>query len=148
LDFVERALFDGVAVLNGQGLLHFDVHFENVLTDGRRLYFADLGLAISSDFDLSPAEAEFFHRHAGYDRSHAAAYLARWLVWKVGGVPWQETVDHIRAGRYGDLPAPAAAVVSRHARTAVLLGDFFRDVLADPAIPYPAGSLDAVAAMA
>jgi hypothetical protein len=143
LAFVERALHDGVAVLNRQGLLHFDVHFGNVLTDGRRLYFADFGLAISSRFDLSPTEVDFFHWHAGYDRSSAGTHLAWWLVSKLCDVPWPDAVDHIRAGRHADLPAPVAAVVARHARTAVLMGDFFRDVLADPATAYPAAALDA-----
>ncbi|MFF8401556.1 hypothetical protein ACF06P_07965 [Streptomyces sp. NPDC015684] len=46
-----------------QGLLHFDAHFENILTDGRRLFFADYGLAISSRFELDKDEADFFDRH-------------------------------------------------------------------------------------
>ncbi|MFF2503082.1 hypothetical protein ACFVTY_06840 [Streptomyces sp. NPDC058067] len=49
--------------MNSRGLLHFDAHFQNILTDGRRLYFADFGLALSSRFDLSPSEAGFFERH-------------------------------------------------------------------------------------
>ena len=53
-----------------RGLLHFDAHFENILTDGRRLYFADYGLAISSRFELSRAETGFFERHRTYDRCY------------------------------------------------------------------------------
>jgi hypothetical protein len=34
--------------LNGRGLTHFDTLFENIVTDGRRLYFSDFGLALSS----------------------------------------------------------------------------------------------------
>ncbi|MFI7135214.1 hypothetical protein ACIBQ1_56840 [Nonomuraea sp. NPDC050153] len=34
--------------MNSRGLLHFDAHFENILTGGQRLYFADYGLAVSA----------------------------------------------------------------------------------------------------
>jgi thiamine kinase-like enzyme len=40
---VERELAAGTSFMNARGLLHFDAHFENVLTDGERLYFADFG---------------------------------------------------------------------------------------------------------
>lgn len=43
--------------MNTRGLLHFDAHFENILTDGQRLFFADYGLAISSRFELSRDES-------------------------------------------------------------------------------------------
>jgi hypothetical protein len=43
---VERVLAAGTSFMNACGLLHFDAHFENVLTDGERLYFADFGLAM------------------------------------------------------------------------------------------------------
>ena len=38
---VEKNLAAGTSLMNARGLLHFDAHFENILTDGRRLYFAD-----------------------------------------------------------------------------------------------------------
>ncbi|HEY9473233.1 MAG TPA: protein kinase family protein, partial [Mycobacteriales bacterium] len=50
---VEQALRTDVAFMNSNGLLHFDAHFRNILTDGQRLYFADFGLATSSRFELS-----------------------------------------------------------------------------------------------
>ena len=50
---VEKELEAGTSFMNARGLLHFDAHFQNILTDGERLYFADYGLAISSRFDLS-----------------------------------------------------------------------------------------------
>lgn len=50
---VERELTATAAFLRARGLLHFDAHFANILTDGRRLYFADYGLALADDFELS-----------------------------------------------------------------------------------------------
>ena len=59
---VERQLQAGTTFMNARGLLHFDAHFQNILTDGERLYFADYGLAISSRFNLSEEEVDFVPR--------------------------------------------------------------------------------------
>jgi tRNA A-37 threonylcarbamoyl transferase component Bud32 len=37
--------------MNSNGLMHFDAHFQNILTDGQRLYLADLGLSSPSTLD-------------------------------------------------------------------------------------------------
>jgi tRNA A-37 threonylcarbamoyl transferase component Bud32 len=60
---VEKNLSAATSFMNAQGLLHFDAHFWNILTDGESLYFSDFGLAISSRFDLSEAEMDFFKEH-------------------------------------------------------------------------------------
>ncbi len=78
---VERELSAGTSFMNSRGLLHFDAHFENILTDGQRLYFADYGLALSSGFELSHDEADFFGRHQAYDRCYTA------LTWCTGWSP-------------------------------------------------------------
>lgn len=131
---VESALEAGTSFMNGRGLLHFDAHFENILTDGRRLYFADFGLAVSSGFDLSPEEAAFFGRHRSYDRSYTAMYLVNWLVTALHGCPRQD-----REGRYalvrayaegrrpahpGGLPEATAEVIARNAPVAAAMSDF------------------------
>jgi hypothetical protein len=65
--------------MNSRGLIHFDAHFNNILTDGQRLYFTDFGLAMYSRFDLSGAEARFFASHRSYDRSYTVTHLVKWL---------------------------------------------------------------------
>jgi hypothetical protein len=75
---LERSLRAGLAFMNRNGLLHFDAHFGNILTDGQRLYFADLGLATSPRFDLSAAESDFVGRNLSHDvlRPDPAGQLA------------------------------------------------------------------------
>ncbi|MDT0346164.1 BUD32 family EKC/KEOPS complex subunit [Streptomyces litchfieldiae] len=75
--WVGESLLRGTAFMNSRGLVHFDAHFRNVLTDGRRLYFSDFGLALSSAFDLSPAEAAFHARHRVYDPCYVVNHLRR-----------------------------------------------------------------------
>lgn len=75
-DFVRPQLAEGTAFMSSCGFVHFDAHPANILTDGRRLYFADFGLALSADFDLSPAEADFLADHLpSYDLANALSHL-------------------------------------------------------------------------
>ncbi|UED86457.1 protein kinase family protein [Streptomyces profundus] len=146
---VERELAAGVSFMNGRGLLHFDTHFENILTDGRRLYFADYGLAISSHFELSRDERDFFDRHQVYDRAYRANYLVNWLVVALHG--------HLRGdpeGRYArvrayaagehptEVPAVAATLLARHAPIAAVVSDFERTFQRESRrTPYPVDEL-------
>lgn len=129
----ERDLAAGTSFMNNRGLLHFDAHFENILTDGQRLYFADYGLAISSVFEMSQDEADFFDRHQAYDRCYTATYLVNWLVTALYGYQRED-----REGRYAlvrayaegkrpaGVPEVAAAILARHAPIAAVMSDFNR----------------------
>ena len=94
---VEQGLEAGTLFMNARGLLHFDAHFENILTDGKRLYFADYGLAISSRFEMSPDHADFFDRHQSYDRCYTVTYLVNWLVTDLYEYGRDEREAHVRA---------------------------------------------------
>jgi hypothetical protein len=72
---VETQLSAIAAFVNAHGMLHFDLHGLNVLTDGEQLFAADFGLAICADFELSRAEREFFDRHQAYDRGFVSLCL-------------------------------------------------------------------------
>ncbi|MER5639195.1 protein kinase family protein [Kitasatospora sp. NPDC002227] len=131
---VEKELAAGTSFMNSRGLLHFDAHFENILTDGRSLYFADYGLALSAGFQLSPSEAEFFDRHRSYDRGFTATYLVNWLLTALYGFRRED-----REGRYAlvrefaegkrptGIPAEAAAILARHAPVAAVVSGFNRE---------------------
>ncbi|MEV0965597.1 protein kinase family protein [Streptomyces sp. NPDC049910] len=128
---VESGLAAGTSFMNSRGLLHFDAHFENILTDGRRLYFADYGLAMSSRFELSRAEADFFERHRAYDRCYTACYLVNWLVTALYGLRREDResrralVRGFAAGsRPTGIPEVAAAIIARHAPIAQVMSDF------------------------
>jgi hypothetical protein len=139
---VERELAAGTSFMNARGLLHFDAHFENVLTDGERLYFADFGLAMDPRFDLSAAESAFYTEHLTYDRHYSTTYLVDWLVGAFHRFTRQERDDYIRGCAEGDPPAGmpdrAAAIVARHAPVAVVMNEFFRRLQEESReTPYP-----------
>lgn len=132
---VERGLTVGVPRMNSLGLLHGDAHLGNILTDGHRLYFADLGLATCRRFALSSDELDYLDHHASLDRGYVLAKWVNWLV-KAGapaaGSP-QERMDVVRAAAHGqplhqlvpDLPSSAGAIIARHAPVATLVNDFY-----------------------
>ena len=49
-----------------KGIVHFDIHFGNVVSDGRRPYVVDFGLALDADFDLT-ARTAVLKSHSHYD---------------------------------------------------------------------------------
>ena len=113
------------------GRVHFDAHFQIILTDGSRLFFADYGLAISSQFELTPGETAFFAEHEGYDRYYTAAYLVNWLAVELYGYGPEERRAFVRACAEGvspeGVPAAVAAALLRDAPVAAVMGDFCRE---------------------
>lgn len=116
---VERELAAGTSFMNAHGLVHFDAHFQNILTDGRRLYFADFGLALSSRFDLSESETGFLGLHRNHDRCYTLNWLVNWLITALYGSGRTERHALIHAMAEGQDPPPgppgATALLSRHA---------------------------------
>jgi len=62
-----------ITFLRKNGIIHFDAHWDNILTDGVHAYLSDFGLALDRRFALSADEARFFEEHIDYD---AGAFLA------------------------------------------------------------------------
>jgi hypothetical protein len=60
-------LFKTVDFLHQQGIIHFDTHFNNVLTDGDRAYLTDFGLVLDRSFSLTKEEDIFHDQHVFYD---------------------------------------------------------------------------------
>ncbi|WP_327231494.1 protein kinase family protein [Streptomyces murinus] len=143
---VERELAAGTSFMNAHGLVHFDAHFQNILTDGRRLYFADFGLALSSRFDLSESETGFLGLHRNHDRCYTLNWLVNWLITALYGSGRTERHALIHAMAEGQDPPPgppgATALLSRHAPLAALLTDFHTKLQHDSReTPYPAQAL-------
>ncbi|GAA1405187.1 hypothetical protein GCM10009639_51900 [Kitasatospora putterlickiae] len=150
--WADEAVTRGAAFMRSRGLVHFDAHFDNLLTDGRRVYFADFGLALSADFELSPDERRFLTDHRAYDRDYTAAHLLRHHLLNRyrGDTGASVFLERWLAGeRPGGIPTEAAALVDRHARTAVVLAGFQHRLLKESKrTPYPAAELDRVTASA
>ncbi len=146
--WAEDALARGTAFMSSHGLVHFDAHFRNVLTDGQLIYFADFGLALSSGFELSATEQQFLADHIGYDRDYTASHLIHHLVDRVrGGLEADTFLQEWIAGRKPKtVPREIAAIVERHARASVVLDRFHRRLLSESKqTPFPGAELNLVA---
>lgn len=140
---IESCLLADVTLMNGEGLMHFDGHFGNLLTDGERLYLTDFGLATSSRFDLSEQEIDFLGRNRTHDAGYALMRLVNWLVTAFCGVTAPpERNAFVRACAAGAQPAGAppslAGTISRYAPVAALVNDFYWDLYGSSrTTPYP-----------
>ncbi|MGA5124751.1 hypothetical protein ACPCAG_15780 [Streptomyces pseudogriseolus] len=143
---VDGELRAGISFMNAGGLLHFDAHFQNILTDGRRLFFTDFGLALSSRFELAADEAEFFEQHRTYDPCYAVTHLVNWLAVALLGHGPEERGAFVRACAEGvrprGMPAAIGALVARYAPVADVMGGFSRRFREESrAVAYPSEAL-------
>lgn len=53
--------------LRTKGIIHFDAHFRNILTDGDQTYLTDFGLVLDKSFALTKDEESFFEQNTFYD---------------------------------------------------------------------------------
>ncbi|HUG24754.1 hypothetical protein [Piscinibacter sp.] len=132
---VEHGLTIDIPLMNSLGLQHGDAHHGNILTDGHRLYFADLGLATSQRFALSDDELSYLQDNTSLDRGYVLAKWVNWLVkvWAPAMSSAQERRELVRAIAQGralhraipGLPSSVAAIIGRHAPIATVLNDFY-----------------------
>ncbi len=124
LDDVAARLDETVSFMNAGGLLHFDAHFGNVLTDGNGFYLADYGLALSPEFRLDEAEAAFLRENLSHDRCYGVAQVVNWA-------------------KRMDVPA----AVTQYAPVAAVMNEFYRKLhFESRATPYPVEELRAACA--
>lgn len=67
LQYALNDLCRTIAFLRKQGIIHFDAHFRNVLTDGEQIYLTDFGLVMDRSFTLAKDEQIFFEQNTFYD---------------------------------------------------------------------------------
>lgn len=75
VQIIVRELLAATSFLSAQGFVHFDAHFENILTDGHSVYLSDFGQALWSGFSLATDESDFLERHRDFDRGYVVTKL-------------------------------------------------------------------------
>ena len=116
--------------IGSKGLLHFDAHFRNLLTDGSRVYFADFGLATSNRFRLSNEELEFFKKHRDYDRFYTVTHLVNWLITAIAGRDKIEPIlqEHAAGNPQKSLHSSIEAIFQRYHPIALVMNRFFGEL--------------------
>lgn len=72
-------LRDTVTFLRKNGIIHFDAHLGNTVTDGEHPYLTDFGLVLDKRFELGDSERAFFNRNTHYDYGEVLTGLG-WLL--------------------------------------------------------------------
>ncbi|AYN43193.1 protein kinase family protein [Streptomyces dangxiongensis] len=143
--WVEDGLLQGTQFMSARGLVHFDTHFANVLTDGQHIFFADFGLALSCDFELSAEEDTFLADHLVYDRSYAPTHLLRHHLpddVRGGTEPGTFLREWVNGHRPDRISPDIRAIIDRHAPHAIVLDDFHHRLLTQSKrTPFPAAEI-------
>ena len=146
---VEKNLQEVFLFLNKKETLHFDGHFDNILTDGKHFYLSDFGLSISSEFTLSKEEVEFYKTHANYDRYYTVTNLVQWIIENTFGK--EALLDTLKMYADGRIPpflpkklTPyLSSIIKRYAPVCLKMTNFFDSLIKKTKDePYPAAELD------
>ena len=137
---VERELKATTDFMISHDFIHFDAHFENILTDGNQLYFSDFGLSLSKKFDLSAEEITFFDTHCTYDRCSTIINLLHcFMTYSIERSKWKDTHLHeYLSGEYGKIPPAVAPIVNQYSPIALVMADFYQSLIKKSKLtPYP-----------
>ena len=146
---IQRNLFKTVAFMNSKGMLHFDTHFRNILTDGEHFYVSDFGLATSTEFDLSSEERQFFQVHKNFDRCLSATSLVDWIIFNLFGEDrFEEVFEEYGSGRAPSstpetLTPYLSSILKRYGPVAFKMHNFLKLLQTESKqVPYPADELE------
>lgn len=142
---LEKELLGTLRFLRSRGMIHFDAHLRNVVSDGERFYLTDFGLATSPEFELSPDELAFAHRHREYDRDYALMQIANSLARNLFGPAEYDARlrDYANGKTSPSVDPELEAHLLRTAPLAVTLKAFLRKLGAGNLTePFPARELD------
>ncbi|MEU9889331.1 protein kinase family protein [Sphaerisporangium sp. NPDC051011] len=151
--WIEQTLAHATSFMSSRGFVHFDAHFLNLLTDGQEIYFADFGLALSSQFSLSAEESRFLASHLSYDRHYTTSHLLRHHLPRDlrGSKQHTQFLRDWTTGnaRRQDVPDAVAKLIDRHAATALIFDQFHHQLINESKkTPYPHAELDLTTARA
>lgn len=144
VDFVVRNLKTTNEFINAHGLVHFDAHFENMLSDGKLIYFSDFGLGLSSKFDLTKSETEFLKDHHNYDLCSTGINLLHTIITTLFGKDnWTMKLQEYLNGERGTLAPSIDSVIKRHAPIAFAMDEFYRTLQKESkSVAYPKERLE------
>ena len=131
IDMVESALKATTDFMISQDFIHFDAHLENILADGKQLYFSDFGLSLSKEFDLSLEEIAFFDKHRSYDRCSTIVNLLHcFMTYSLDRSQWKDAHLHeYLNGEYGKISPAITPTVNRYAPIALIMADFYQSMI-------------------
>lgn len=144
ISFVEDNLETTNNYMNAHGLVHFDAHFRNLLTDGETLFFSDFGLALSEKFELDFDEQAFLKQHRNYDEACSAVNLLHTVITSIFGKDkWEQKLRELSESKPNQLTPTLARLIKRYGLTALTMDEFFQKLQKESkSTAYPASLLN------
>ena len=145
---VDQNLRETTSFMMQSGMIHFDTHSGNILTDGHRLYFADFGLALSSQFDLSLEEKAFFELHKKYDKVSSQGMFAIDIL-RALSFSYEDAVTQLKKYIEGDrtiICSPyITSILQNYAQSSILYDSFMSKLRKESKLtPYPAEKVEII----
>jgi N-acetylglutamate synthase-like GNAT family acetyltransferase len=144
ISLIDEQLKETNKFMNSHGLLHFDVHFWNILADDDTMYLTDFGLSLYTKFDLSTDEKRLFDKYRTYDQCVSVTNFLLCIIGCIFGKdPWEiKIVDYI-GDKLEELEPPIASFIKRYSEIAIIITKFFQDMQKmSKSTPYPEKQLE------
>jgi hypothetical protein len=152
ISMVEEKLATITKFINAHGVMHFDAHLWNIVTDGDDLHFTDFGLTMSDQFELSAEEIKFLELHANYDRCSTVTNLVHRIITGIYGEheePGELQEEHFPKilqeyldNKLGILSPTLDRIIKRYAPIALVMDKFYRALRHESKTTlYPANEL-------
>lgn len=132
---VERQIKETTAFMRSQSFLHMDAHFENILTDGKNIYYSDFGLALSNTFDLSIDEKQFMLENVSYDEASGSINFLHTIITSFLGQG--ATIEDYHKNKFHPLPDKIDNIIKKHLPVALIMGKFYPAIQKDKSTRYP-----------
>ena len=142
LIMIEKDLLRTIEFMNNNGMIHFDIHGDNMLTDGHHLYLTDFGLVMSSEFFLSDLELNFFHKHLHYDRYWAITNLIACTITTLYGNSNYNKKKHYLVSKSSN--KISQIIINKYLSIAIKMEKFYRNLKKDKNTLYPQNQLNEI----
>lgn len=120
--------------MQANNFLHMDAHLENILVDSENIYLSDLGLSISSLFELSEVERDFMYKHKKYDSYSTDYFLVHGILTSYLG---EDNLDEKFNSYLNDnsvLPKFINNLIKSKMNNAVKIRDFYKNIQKDKSV--------------
>jgi hypothetical protein len=95
------------------------------ITDGKKLYLTDFGLALSSMFMLSEIEINFFKLHQTYDNACASMNSLHSIISNLfSRENWITKLQEYLQGKLDITSLQIATIIKKHAGVAMIMDEF------------------------
>ncbi len=130
IEHTDKSLSQIIHFMKKNNFIHFDMHFENLLTDEAFIYVSDFGLAISKQFELSEEEHLFFKQHQNYDYCSTQMHLL-------------DTIESNLPDLHKCITPKMKVTIDKHSLTAKIISGFYHKLKnKSKQTPYPHVELD------